>query len=162
MPGGKPFQSKLIPFLELIQRLRKKRMPYPEIAKILQEEHGIEVGATTIFDFVKVRSRRNDVYAIAAEPPSSEAPETLESSRVLPAIPASPASPAKPPAPENRQEKLAAAKAAIAARRLAAEQTAAAEGGGWAEFQRSFDPTKPLKLINPNNTDPSNSSNESR
>jgi hypothetical protein len=134
MAGGKPFQSKLIPHLELIQQLRKKRVSYPEIARILDVEHGIKVGATTIFDFVKVRSRRSDVYAIAEPDPPP------------------PADPAKI-AMQTRQEKLAAAKAAIAARRLAAEQAAALEEGGWADFQRSFDPSKPLKLITPSSPD---------
>lgn len=68
MPGGKPFQSKLTPFYAVIQRLRKKHTPYPEIAKLLHEEHGLKVSASTIFEFVKVRARRSGVFALPEIP----------------------------------------------------------------------------------------------
>ncbi len=68
MPGGKPFQSKLTPFYEVIQRLRKKHTPYPEIAKRLHDEHGLKVSASTIFEFVKVRARRSGVFALPEMP----------------------------------------------------------------------------------------------
>ena len=67
MTGGKPFQSKLNPHFELIRRLREKRIPYPEIARVLREEQGLTVGPTTIFDFVKVRSKKRDVYTICED-----------------------------------------------------------------------------------------------
>ncbi len=155
MPGAKPFQSKLIPYLELIRDLRSKRTPYPEIARILREEHELDVGATTIFDFVKVRSKRREVYEIAADPPAATSPPPPTAPTATP----SPQPPPPPPSPtttattdtqEPRHEKrrsVSAAKEAIAARRQAAENPASSED--WAAFKRDVDPTKPLTFINP-------------
>ncbi len=55
--GGKPYQSKLEPFADLIRTLRKSRKSYHEIAQILQQEHGLVVNRRTIWSFVKVRSK---------------------------------------------------------------------------------------------------------
>ena len=74
MPGGKPFQSKLTPFYEVIQRLRKKHTPYPEIAKRLHDEHGLKVSPSTIFEFVKVRARRSGVFALPEVPTAAPIP----------------------------------------------------------------------------------------
>ena len=74
MPGGKPFQSKLTPFYEVIQRLRKKHVPYPEIAKRLHDEHGLKVSPSTIFEFVKVRARRSGVFALPEVPSAAPIP----------------------------------------------------------------------------------------
>lgn len=69
--GGKPFQSKLEPFTEVIRRLRRQRKTYPAIARILAEEHGVKAAASTIFEFVKVRARRpHGVYALPEPAPS--------------------------------------------------------------------------------------------
>ena len=74
--GGKPFQSKLSPFYELIARLRKQHTPYPEIARILHEEHGLKVAASTIFQFVKVRAQRSGVFALPDLPNATAAKQT--------------------------------------------------------------------------------------
>ena len=74
MPGGKPFQSKLTPFYDLIARLRKAHTPYPQIAQLLRDEHGLEVAASTIFEFVKVRARRNGVFALPEIPTAAPVP----------------------------------------------------------------------------------------
>ena len=71
--GGKPFQSKLSPFYELIQRLRKQHTPYPEIARVLHDEHGLKVAASTIFQFVKVRAKRSGVFALPDLPSAMSA-----------------------------------------------------------------------------------------
>lgn len=85
MPGGKPFQSKLIPHYEQIARLRKKHTPYPEIAKRLYDEHGLKVSPSTIFEFVKVRAKRSGVFALP-EIPTVAAPAATAASEV-PAVP---------------------------------------------------------------------------
>jgi hypothetical protein len=60
MPG-KPYQSKLIPYENEIRRLRMEDRPYREIAAYLRETFGVEAHPTTIFNFVKVRSRPRKV-----------------------------------------------------------------------------------------------------
>jgi hypothetical protein len=64
---GKPFQSKLNPFLREIYELRSQAPPvsYQEIARLLKERHDLQVSANGIFSFVKARSRPRAVYAIA-------------------------------------------------------------------------------------------------
>ena len=66
MPG-KPFQSKLNPFLREIYELRGQAPPvsYQQIARLLKERHGVEVSANGVFSFVKARSRPRAVYTIA-------------------------------------------------------------------------------------------------
>jgi hypothetical protein len=66
MPG-KPFQSKLGPFVALIREWRRQRWTYPRIAGALREQHGLSVAPSTIFSFVKVRSRKRGVVALLAE-----------------------------------------------------------------------------------------------
>jgi len=64
---GKPFQSKLNPFLREIYELRGQAPPasYQQIARLLKERHGLAVSANGVFSFVKARSRQRAVYAIA-------------------------------------------------------------------------------------------------
>jgi hypothetical protein len=64
---GKPFQSKLNPFLREIYALRGQAPPvsYQQIARLLKERHGLEVSANGVFSFVKARSRPKAVYTIA-------------------------------------------------------------------------------------------------
>jgi hypothetical protein len=70
MPMTAPYQSKLIPHEEFIRRCRAKRWSYPRIAAALLEEHGINVGSTTIFDFVKVWAQKRRAFEL---PPAQEA-----------------------------------------------------------------------------------------
>ena len=60
MPG-KPYQSKLIPYANEIRRLRMEDRTYREIAEHLSETYGVTVDHSTIFNFVKVRSRPRKV-----------------------------------------------------------------------------------------------------
>ena len=110
MTGGKPFQSKLAPHYELIARLRKKHTPYPEIARLLHEEHGLKVASSTIFEFVKVRARRSGVFAL---------PEIPGSATPLPSLPAaaSEVQPAKPKRANSTDTVAAAATPALAAKK---------------------------------------------
>jgi hypothetical protein len=64
---GKPFQSKLEPFADLIRDLRRRRKSYREIAEILRDEHGIVADRTTVWSFVKVRSKHRHVFTMAEE-----------------------------------------------------------------------------------------------
>jgi len=61
---GKPFQSKLEAYEDLIRELRRKRKSYQEIADLLCKEHGISVSPSTIFNFVKVRSKPRKFYTM--------------------------------------------------------------------------------------------------
>lgn len=58
--SGKPYQSKLLPYIDEIRALRSTwpPTPYREIATIFKQKYGLEVDRTTIFSFVKVRSGR--------------------------------------------------------------------------------------------------------
>lgn len=92
MPG-KPYQSKLNPFLQEIHRLRNQAPPvsYQEIARILHEKHGLAVSPNGIFSFVKARSRKRTVYTISPEfianapAPAESRPGAAEPEPVLPA-----------------------------------------------------------------------------
>jgi hypothetical protein len=74
-----PYQSRLIPHEDFIRECRAKRWSYPRIAAALLEQHGLKVGATTIFDFVKVRARKRRLVELPAKP-SSQQPETTPTS----------------------------------------------------------------------------------
>jgi hypothetical protein len=67
-PMTAPYQSKLIPHEDFIRECRAKRWTYPRIATALLERHGLKVGATTIFDFVKVRARKHRAFELPAKP----------------------------------------------------------------------------------------------
>jgi len=74
---GKPFQSKLEPFADLIRELRRRRKSYREIAEVLRDEQGIAADRTTIWSFVKVRSKPRRMIAMAEESASAPAREAL-------------------------------------------------------------------------------------
>ena len=76
----KPFQSKLVPFTDLIRELRQKGKSYQQIAEILRMEHGIVTAASSIDGFVKVRSKPprrihilNEAYASSSVTPKTNA-----------------------------------------------------------------------------------------
>jgi hypothetical protein len=56
----KPLPSKLQPHYDLIRGLRRKRRTYREIAKILRDSFQVVAAPSTIFAFLKVRSRYTD------------------------------------------------------------------------------------------------------
>jgi hypothetical protein len=53
----KPPRSRLEPYRELIVELRRRGRTYRDIARILAEKCKIQMAASTIHDFVRVRSR---------------------------------------------------------------------------------------------------------
>jgi hypothetical protein len=61
---GKPYQSKLEPFADLIRDLRRRRKSYRLIAQMLRDEHGVVTDHTSIWSYVKVRSRSRPVYTM--------------------------------------------------------------------------------------------------
>jgi hypothetical protein len=54
----KPPRSHLEPYRELIDELRRRERTYREIAQILAEKCQLHVAASTIHDFVRIRSRK--------------------------------------------------------------------------------------------------------
>jgi hypothetical protein len=65
---GKPFQSKLQPFADLIRDWRRRRKSYRFIAQMLRDEHGVVIDHTSIWSYVKVRSRLRPVYTMTENP----------------------------------------------------------------------------------------------
>ena len=65
---GKPFQSKLEPVAEIIRDLRRHRKSYRQIAQVLRDEHGIVVDRSTIWNYVKVRSKPRRDFAMLEDP----------------------------------------------------------------------------------------------
>ena len=66
----KPFQSKLRPHLEFIRECRAQEMSYPHIAAELRTRFGLSAAPSTIFAFVKVRSRRRSAISLLASEPT--------------------------------------------------------------------------------------------
>jgi len=85
---AKPFQSKLVPFTDLIRELRQKGKSYQQIAEILRTEHGMPTAASSIYGFVKVRSKppRRTYILNEAYSSSSVAPTTNDLTRASPPI----------------------------------------------------------------------------
>ena len=71
-----PYQSKLIPHEDFIRECRAKRRSYPRIAAALLQQHSLKEGATTIFDFEKVRARKRRLLELPAKPSSLETSTT--------------------------------------------------------------------------------------
>jgi hypothetical protein len=55
--GGRPFRSKLIPYLERIRSMRKGGASYEEISDALNKDYGINTHKSTVHDFVRVRAK---------------------------------------------------------------------------------------------------------
>jgi len=74
----KPFQSKLRPHLEFIRECRAQEMSYPRIAAELRARFELSAAPSTIFAFVKVRSRRRTVVTLLAAETARAAAATPE------------------------------------------------------------------------------------
>jgi hypothetical protein len=61
---GNPYQSKLEPFADLIRDWRRRRKSYRLIAQMLRDKHGVMTDHTSIWSYVKVRSRSRPVYTM--------------------------------------------------------------------------------------------------
>ena len=65
---GKPFKSKLIPYLDRIRSMRKGGASYTEIAEALNREYDIGTHRSTVHDFVRVRAKGlKPVYVLPEE-----------------------------------------------------------------------------------------------
>lgn len=73
MKRNNPFDSKLIQHTELIRDCRKQGISYVKIAKMLKKEHMLKVSPSTIYSFVKVRSKKRKVITMLEEelPPAT-------------------------------------------------------------------------------------------
>ncbi len=58
LPPKRP-RSRLEPYAELVEELRRRGTTYRNIALILTEKCPLKVSASTVHDFVRVRSRKN-------------------------------------------------------------------------------------------------------
>ena len=93
---GKPFQSKLEPVAEIIRDLRRHRKSYRQIAQVLRDEHGIVVDRSTIWNYVKVRSKPRRDFVMLED--ASAISRTAASSRsAIELLKAKPLPPAKKP-----------------------------------------------------------------
>jgi IS30 family transposase len=93
---GKPFQSKLEPVAEIIRDLRRHRKSYRQIAQVLRDEHGILVDRSTIWNYVKVRSKPRRDFAML-EDPSAISRTAANSRSAIELLKAKPLPPAKKP-----------------------------------------------------------------
>jgi hypothetical protein len=130
----KPPRSRLEPYREFIEELRRRGRTYVDIAGILAEKCQVQVTASGVHDFVRTRSRmkRRSIKQAASDPPKS-VPTSTGAGRED--------SSQKPSGDDEVRRRIAALKAR--------KPVAAAEPNG---FQ--FDPTEPLRLINPSKTSP--------
>ena len=92
---GKPFQSKLEPVAEIIRDLRRHRKSYRQIAQILRDEHGLVADRSTIWNYVKVRSKPRRDFAMLEE--ASAISRTAASRSAIELLKAKPLPPAKKP-----------------------------------------------------------------
>jgi len=76
----KPPRSKLDPYAELIRELRKRERSYREIAALLKERCGLNVGIHTLYSFVRNRGIREDDRRIA-EPVEKGVPASASAGR---------------------------------------------------------------------------------
>ncbi len=69
----RPSRSRLAQHRELIYELRRRRWPYREIAKVLEEKCRCRISISTLHDFVRLRKRadRTSAHRPAAEEAAS-------------------------------------------------------------------------------------------
>ena len=75
----KPPRSKLEPYVELIQELRRRGRSYREIAGILANRCGVNAGTHTVYNFVRVRApaQKKAKSARAGAERSSQTPAAI-------------------------------------------------------------------------------------
>ena len=128
LPPKQP-RSKLQPYEELIQELRKRGRSYREITGILANRCGVTAGTHTVYNFVRVRAEAPKKAKSARGGPERSSPTPA------PSVPGTTA--AAPPA-EGKDEvwqRIQALK----------QRTAQREGAEKKEFE--FDENEPLQLI---------------
>lgn len=126
---ARPPRSRLEPYRELIEELRRRGRTFVDIAGILAEKCEVQVTASGVHDFVRTRSRmkRRPTKRITPDPPKY-APASTGAGLVD--------SGQKPPADDEVRRRIAALKAR--------KPAAASEPNAF-----EYDPTEPLRLINP-------------
>ena len=81
----KPGRSKLEPFADVVETLRRKRWSYRQIADFLREKANLDVDPSTIFDFVKSEAKRRRKEQTTA--PISLPGESAQSEAETPPVP---------------------------------------------------------------------------
>ena len=71
MPG-KPFCSKLNPYLSEIRTLRHARKTWQEIVNILVAAHGIKTNASSVYEFAKRRAKRPAPFGFEGPPEAGQ------------------------------------------------------------------------------------------
>jgi hypothetical protein len=77
---AKPPRSRLEPYRELIDELRRRSRTYREIAQILTEKCQVRVSASTIHDFIRVRSKAK------LKSPKRPAPSSAAATKPIPTV----------------------------------------------------------------------------
>jgi hypothetical protein len=90
--GGKPYQSKLEPFFELVETERRKRKTWPQIAEMITAQ-GVSCTPQGVYSFLKSRKKRR--YPFGMEPTSEQS---------QPAKAATPAGAAQPAAAQHARK----------------------------------------------------------
>jgi hypothetical protein len=93
LPAKSP-RSRLEPYREFIEELRRRGRTYRDIAGILAEKCQVQVSASGVHDFVRTRSRRDQEAhrrssAVAAKSTTARMPQTIETQppATTPAVP---------------------------------------------------------------------------
>ncbi len=128
----KPPRSRLEPYRELIDELRRRGRTYREIARILVEKCQLQVSRSTVHDFVRGRSRTKPKPAKRKTPRSAETTSVSQPAVTGRTTGANTANQGRPPVDEV-QQRIAALKL-----RPAPEQTS--------RRQFHYDPSEPLRL----------------
>jgi hypothetical protein len=92
---GNPYQSKLEPFADFIRDWRRRRKSYRLIAQMLRDEHGVVTDHTSIWNYVKVRSRSRPVYTMTEN--TDRQRQTLSALDPISRLKAKPVPPPKEP-----------------------------------------------------------------
>jgi hypothetical protein len=80
----KPPRSRLEPYREFIEELRRKGRTYRDIGEILAEKCAVQVTASGIHDFLRTRSRRDQKDKPKRSADSTRPPGARASDRALP------------------------------------------------------------------------------
>ena len=75
LPPKQP-RSRLEPYWELIREMRRRGRTYREIAHVLADKCHVTVAASTVHDFVQVRSKNRPRKSQAELPPRAKPEET--------------------------------------------------------------------------------------
>src|SRR6266849_612208 len=126
---GKPPRSRLEPYRELIEELRRRGWAYRDIAHILAEKCQVQVSASGVHNFVRTRSPAKGKSAKRTAADAMKTAPTAPEAGIM-------NSAQEPSTDDELQRRILALKARKPATKSAADA-----------FQ--FDPTQPLRLKKP-------------